>query len=123
MPVVRCPDCFREITLSPEDMSRVIECSTCEARFGPLAPPPPPSAAPPPPPAPPAEVDEDDSIDADPSKPRVRRKRVKPKSGAHWLPIVLGIFIGLAASAALIGAIYVLVVSRAVSTHATDQSP
>ena len=118
MPVVRCPDCFREINLSQEDLSRIIECSVCEARFGPLAPAPPP---PPPPPAPPpprrTEDDEDKVPHTDPSRPRTRGKRVQPKSMTRFLPIVFGILLGLGASAALIGAIYVLITSQAGQGH------
>ena len=114
MPVVRCPDCFREISHSQEDLSKIIECSVCDARFGPFIVAAPHSQPPSAPSRPAAESptvleEPDTTVDADPSKPRVRRKRVKPKSGTRFLPIIFGIFLGLGGSAALIGAIYVLI--------------
>jgi hypothetical protein len=55
----------------------------------------------------------DDVLDTDPSKPRPRGKRVQPKSITRFLPIVAGILLGLGASAALIGAIYILITTQA----------
>jgi hypothetical protein len=52
-------------------------------------------------------------LHTDPSRPRTRGKRVKPKTMMRFLPVVFGILLGLGASAALIGAIYVLITSHA----------
>jgi hypothetical protein len=117
MPLVRCPDCLRNITVSQEDLTRVIECSVCEARFGPLiarphdAPPPTPPPAPPqPPPASaPDEETKEVGTKADPTDRRVRPKRLKPKERTQILPIVVGVLLGLTATAAVLGAIYVLI--------------
>jgi hypothetical protein len=102
MPIARCPDCFRDITLSQEDLTRVIECSVCEARFGPLV-------APPPAPPPPAAAEDEEHRDGDSPEPRVRTKRLKPKPRTRVLPILLGVGLALGSTAGILGAIYVLI--------------
>jgi hypothetical protein len=97
---------MRDIELTDEDLTRVIECSVCEARFGPLVPPPPVRIAPPPPPPPPAPAA---PVDPAASKPRIRVKKTKPKPRTRILPIVLGVFLGLAGTAAMLGAVFVMV--------------
>jgi hypothetical protein len=105
MPIARCPDCCRDITLAHEDLTRIIECSVCYARFGPLVTP---TFVPPPPP--PDVADEEVYGDGDVSdQQRVRPKRFKPKPRTRVWPIVLGVGLGLSSTAALLGAIYVLI--------------
>ncbi len=185
MPQVRCPDCFREMELSQEDLTRVIECSVCEARFGPLVAPPEgqpafvspprekrgrekpshspaptaeaspthvkcpdcvqslqitqeqltqviacpvcdarigpvvkPAAKPafPPPEEPPPEAP------PPPPRPRTAGKRVKEKPPTRWIPILLGVFIGLLVTTAMLGATY-LVVTRALEERPANTTP
>jgi hypothetical protein len=105
MPLVRCPDCGREIEVSREDLSSVIECAICEARFGPLLPRAPTSplhaalAA--------TENSNEDYV-TERMLPRsgVRPKRQKAKPRLRVLPILLGIVVGAGATAALAFSIY-----------------
>jgi hypothetical protein len=107
MPLVRCPDCCRDFEVSQDELASVIECAACEARFGPLVPRP--AAAPPaPPPAKPrTDPDEIDGGFADPTAPDRRGRRIKPKSMTRFLPILLGILLGLGGTAAVAGSIYI----------------
>jgi hypothetical protein len=121
MPIVRCPDCLRDITISQEDLTLVIECSVCEARFGPLVAPvrtePAAAAAalPPPPQA-------DDESPGPTGERRIRRKRVKPKPRLRFLPLLGGIAVGLGATAALVIALFIVIrMQPAAATHGTVQ--
>ena len=109
MPLVRCPDCCRDIEVSREELAGVIECATCEARFGPLlrltAPASPPQSAPPPP-TPATDHVETASSPVDAAALHRRGRRIKPKSLTRFLPIVLGILLGLGGTAAVAGSIY-----------------
>jgi hypothetical protein len=103
MPLVRCPDCSRDIEVSQDDLAGIIECAACEARFGPLIRRPG-TPVPPPPGAPATDFEDAGAPWVDPLAPR--RKRVKPKSVIRFLPILLGVLIGLGGTAAVAGAIY-----------------
>jgi hypothetical protein len=125
MPLVRCPDCLREITLSQDDLTRVIECSACAARFGPLLVTP----APPPPPGDWMPEERPTSGDSDTDRPdkAVRPKRFKPKPRTRVVPVLAGTFIGLGATAALLVAIWLVMHANASSSGhsggSTEKAP
>jgi hypothetical protein len=105
MPLVRCPDCSRDIEVSKDDLAGIIVCAVCEARFGPLIRRPG-TPVPPPPVTPATDFEDAGAPWVDPLAPRLRRKRVQPKSVIRFLPILLGVLIGLGGTAAVAGAIY-----------------
>jgi uncharacterized protein (TIGR03067 family) len=128
---IRCPDCLREMTLSDDDLMRVVECAACEARIGPLVepvgtPPLPPTIPPPaprprtpaalpaaaprpsPPPAEWAPVTFGAKPDAN-SRPG-HRKRLwrQPPKKKSYLPLALGLVIALWAVAAMLVGVAVM---------------
>ncbi len=123
MPQVRCPDCFQDVTVMHHELARVIKCPVCEAEIGPLISAPPGSPPAPRPAFPPAsEVAELPPVESTP-KTRLKGKRVKPKTAMRFVPILLGIVIGLGGTAALLGAIYVLIASQIAPVKPADTPP
>jgi hypothetical protein len=130
MPVVRCPDCFRNIPVSEADLSSVIECSVCEARFGPITPPDSsrtPPAPPPPPLPPPVVANEEEPTHKAPSKRRIRPTQPEDKPRTRVVPVLVGTALGLGATAALALAIYVLIRTQVLDARSlgsgSDRAP
>jgi hypothetical protein len=114
MPLVRCPDCLRDIEVSQADLSLIIECAACDARFGPIVPPARVSNR--------TDESPEDSEVGEPSKRIPRQKVFKPKPRTRVLPILLGTVCGLAATGAILGAMY-LVLTATRPASAVDKPP
>lgn len=94
MPQVKCPDCFRMITVSQDDLTKIIECALCDGRFGPLVQVADAPAAPPP--TPPKHVEPtlivaEMADDAHLRPTRLKPEPPPPKPSGGLLPTILGL--------------------------------
>lgn len=115
MPLVRCPECCREFQVLREDLNCIIECAVCDAHFGPVLPPARVLI--------PADECVEDWSAGGSSTRRSFPRELKPKPRTRVLPILLGTLVGLAATGAILGALYLVLISSRPAGTVEKPSP